>query len=81
VLAKILVVLAVLGILYALGSAFFFMLRDKGQGQRTLRRLTWRVVLSLLLLVAIMLAMKMGWLEPGSPGPVRYPTPSGAGPG
>lgn len=72
VLAKILIVLALLGILYALGSAFFLLLRDKGEGKRTLRRLTWRVLLSLLLFLAIMLAVQLGWVRPGGINPVQF---------
>lgn len=79
-IAKILIVLAVLGILYSLGSAFYFLLRDKGHGERTLRRLTWRVVLSLLLFLAVMLAVRQGWVQPGFFNPVQFPPPSREGP-
>ena len=72
-LAKVLIVIALLVIAYALGSSFYFLIRDKGEGTRTVRRLTWRVGLSLLLFMLILLAMATGWLRPGSAGPVRYP--------
>lgn len=78
-IARIFIVLAVLGILYSLGSAFYFLLRDKGHGERTLRRLTWRVVLSLLLFLAIMLAVRSGWVQPGFFNPVQFPVESPAG--
>ena len=74
-LSKILIVAALLAILYSLGSSFYFLLRDKGEGTRTVRRLSWRVGMSVLLLVLIYAAMAAGWLQPGSPGPIRYPAP------
>jgi len=78
-LARILIILALLAILYALGSAFVLLLRDKGIGERTLRRLTWRVVLSLLLFLAVMLAVRNGWVQPGFFNPVQYPARSQEG--
>lgn len=73
--AKIIIVLSILLILYSLFSAFFFMIRDKGEGTRTVQRLSWRVGLSVTLLLAIMAAMAAGWIKPGSSGPIRYPSP------
>lgn len=70
---KIVVIVFLLTIVYALGSSFWFLIRDKGEGKRTVRRLTWRVGLSLFLFLLIMLAVYMGWLKPGTPGPVRFP--------
>ena len=80
-LAKILIIGALLVILYALGSAFYFMIRDKGEGTRTVRRLAWRVGLSVALLLAVMVAMKLGWIRPGSSGPIHYPEPVSDGSG
>lgn len=79
--AKFLIIAALLLILYMLGSAFFFMIRDQGRGTRTVRRLGWRVGLSVALLLAIMLALGMGWIKPGSGGPIRYPAPVAEGAG
>jgi hypothetical protein len=58
-------------ILYSLGSAFVFMVRDKGEGERTLHRLMWRIGLSLFLLLLLYIMFQLGWIEP-SGGPVRY---------
>ena len=69
---KILIVLFLLVILYSLASSFWFLVKDKGEGDRTVRRLTWRIGLSLLLFVLLWLAYQMGWIEPSS-GPVRIP--------
>ena len=52
-LAKIVIVVFLLTILYTLGSSFYFMVKDKGEGERILKRLKWRIGLSLLLLVLL----------------------------
>lgn len=70
-LSKIVVIIFLAVILYSLASAFYFMVRDKGQGDRTLQRLFWRVGLSLVLFVALFLMFKIGWIQP-SGGPVNY---------
>lgn len=74
-LEKILI-LGVFGvILYTLASSFYFLVRDSGEGERTVRRLTWRVGLSIGLIVALWIAYQMGWIEPQGVNPVRYPGP------
>lgn len=68
---KIFIVLFLLTILYSLASSFFFLVRDKGKGDRTVKRLTWRIGLSLVLFVVLWAAYQMGWIEPNANGPVR----------
>ena len=43
-----------------------------GEGDRTVKRLTWRIALSLLLFLALWAAYQMGYIEPKS-GPVNWP--------
>ena len=70
---KIFIVLFLLTILYSLASSFFFLVRDKGKGDRTVKRLTWRIGLSLVLFILLWGAYQLGWIEPSSNGPVRTP--------
>ncbi len=70
-LAKAVVIISLLFILYTLGSSFFFMLRDKGEGGRMLKQLTWRIGLSLCLLLLIYGMFLLGWIEP-SRGPINF---------
>ena len=70
-LAKAVVVIFLLVILFSLGSAFVFMIRDKGEGERTLHRLMWRIGLSLFLLLLLYFMFQMGWIE-SSGGPIQY---------
>ena len=46
---KILIIVMLITILYSLGSALFFLVADHGEGDRTVKRLTWRIGLSLVL--------------------------------
>jgi len=73
VLMKAFVVLFLLTILYSLASSFFFLVRDKGKGDRTVKRLTWRIGLSLVLFVLLWAAYQAGLIKPTSDGPVSVP--------
>lgn len=68
---KTLVIVFLLVILFTLGSSFFYMVKDKGQGTRTLHRLMWRIGLSLFLLLLLYVMYLLGWIEPTG-GPVNY---------
>jgi apolipoprotein N-acyltransferase len=71
--ARIAIVVFLLFIVYLLGSAFYYLIRDKGEGKRTVRRLTWRIGLAMLLFLILYGAFLMGWLRPGGPNPINYP--------
>jgi hypothetical protein len=70
-LAKAVIIIFLIIILYSLGSAFVFMVKDKGEGARTLHRLMWRIGLSLFLLLLLYIMFQLGWIQP-SGGPIRY---------
>ena len=72
-LVKAVIIIFLLTILYSLGSSLIFMVRDKGEGDRALHRLMWRVGLSICLLMLLFFMVQLGWIEP-SGGPVRYGT-------
>ncbi|MCW5604916.1 MAG: twin transmembrane helix small protein [Burkholderiales bacterium] len=57
---KIIVLLFVAFILGSLFSALYFLIRDKGQSNRTVKALTVRVALSLLLFALLMLGFRFG---------------------
>lgn len=76
-LIKLFIVLFLLTILYSLASSFYFLVKDKGQGDRTVRRLTWRVGLSLVLFMMLWVFQALGWIHPNS-GPIHPPTKSEA---
>lgn len=70
-LIKGVIFIFLLTILYTLGSSFYFMVKDNGEGDRTVKRLTWRIGFSLLLLALLYLMFLLGWIE-GSGGPINY---------
>jgi len=57
---KILVILFIVFILYSLGSALYFLVKDKGQSDRTVKALTVRIVLSVGLFGILMLGFYFG---------------------
>jgi len=65
---NILIALAFLGVLAALATAFFFMMRGEAEGapktKRMMRALAFRVGISILLFLCILLSWQMGWLQP-----------------
>ena len=69
---KLIIILFFLAILYSLGSGFYFMMKDKGDSDRLVRSLTWRVGLSLALFLMLFAAFKLGIIEPTGVNPVRY---------
>jgi len=70
---KILIIVFILIILYSLGSALIFLVRDHGEGDRTVKRLTWRIGLSLVLFLFLWAAHQMGWIQPNT-GPIGLQT-------
>jgi hypothetical protein len=65
---KYLVILAFLAIIASLGSALFFMMRDgrdgKAKTSNMARALAFRVGFSVLLFVCILVAWKLGYIQP-----------------
>lgn len=57
---KIAVILFLVFILGSLFSALYFLVRDKGQGERTVKALTVRITLSVVLFVLLMLGYYFG---------------------
>ena len=65
-LPKIFIVLLLLAIVTALFSAVFFLVKDPSDRghRRTMRALTLRVVLQLVLIVFLIVAFTQGWIRP-----------------
>ena len=51
-------------ILWNLGAGLYYMLVDMGQTKRTVNALTRRIALSVALILLLILAIYMGWIEP-----------------
>jgi small neutral amino acid transporter SnatA (MarC family) len=63
-LTKIIVVLFLFAIIGSLGSGLYYLVKDKGSSDRTVRALTVRISLSVLLFILLMLAYATGVLQP-----------------
>lgn len=61
---KLVIFSILLLIIVSLASGMFFLIKDKGQKNRTLNSLKFRIGLSVLLFVLLLIGMKMGWLVP-----------------
>ena len=57
---KIVVILFIFLILASLGSALYFLVKDKGSSTRTVKALTWRVIFSITLFALLMLGYHFG---------------------
>jgi uncharacterized BrkB/YihY/UPF0761 family membrane protein len=59
---RVIVLLFVLLILISLGSALYYLVKDKGQSERTVKALTVRIALSIILFVLLMASYYFGWI-------------------
>lgn len=65
VLIKAIIVLLFVFILFSLGSALYFLIKDRGS-DRIVKALTWRIGLSIFLFILLFFAFAMGWITPHS---------------
>ena len=63
-LLKLAVVVLLLVIIASLASALFYLVKDRGSTRRTLKALTLRIALSLVVFVLLMIGFATGLLTP-----------------
>ena len=63
-LVKILIVVILLFVLYNLGAGLYYMMTDKGTTDRTVKALTWRIGLSVFLILLVILGIWTGVIQP-----------------
>lgn len=63
-LQKLVIISFLLVIVYNLGSGLYYMMVDKGESDRMVRSLTWRIGLSLVLIAIIGIGIWTGWIQP-----------------
>ena len=61
---KIIIVLALLVIVGSLGSALYYLLKDRERSPRTVKALTWRIGLSIGLFLLLLVGFAAGFLKP-----------------
>jgi ABC-type proline/glycine betaine transport system permease subunit len=72
-LIKILIIATLLAILISLASGMVFLVKDKGQSQRTAKALTVRITLSVALFGLLMLGIFTGHIKPHGIYPAGHP--------
>ena len=60
---KIIVLIFIVLIVTSLGSALYFLIKDKGTSTRTAKALTWRVAFSITLFMLLMLSYHFGLIS------------------
>jgi len=61
---KIIIILLFLAVLGSLASAMVFLVKDKGETNRTAKALTYRIGISVFIFVLLILAYFAGYIEP-----------------
>ena len=67
---KLLVLLAILTILFSLGQALYYLLRDQGNQLRTVRALSRRIGVSIGLILLLFVGYLTGLIQPQGGAPV-----------
>ena len=63
-LAKVIIVLFLIAIIYSLGSGLYFLMSNKGRETSMAKALSWRIGLSLLLFCLLFLGFATGVIQP-----------------
>lgn len=61
---KIVIIAFLIAIIVSLASGLVFLVKDTGDEKRTVRALTWRIVLSVAFIVFLVIAFAAGWIHP-----------------
>ena len=59
---KVVVIVALLLIVASLGTALYYLYRDRGHGTRMVKALAIRVALSASLIIFLVVSYKLGWI-------------------
>ena len=63
-LTTIVIVILFAAIIYNLGAGLYFMMTDKGKTDRTVKALTRRIGLSVLLIILVIVGILAGFIKP-----------------
>lgn len=61
---KIILLIFLLLIIGSLGAGMFSLIKDRGETDRTVKFLTYRIILSIILFVILGISFLMGWIQP-----------------
>lgn len=63
-LMKVFIVLMMVGIVFSLGNAFYYLLKNRTSGTDMVKALSYRVGISLALFLILLLAFALGLIKP-----------------
>lgn len=63
-MSKLIIIAFLIFIIFNLGSALYYMVKDRGQTDRTVKALSWRIGLSVTLILLIILGIATGVIQP-----------------
>ena len=63
-MTTVVILILLAAILYNLGAGLYFMMTDRGQTSRTVKALTWRIGLSVLLIILVVVGILLGIIKP-----------------
>ena len=63
-LQQLIIVFVFLAVLYNLGAALYFMMSGQSASGRTVRSLSWRIGISVALILAVCAGIYTGWIKP-----------------
>jgi hypothetical protein len=63
-MGKLFIILALIVIVWQLGAGLYYMMVDKGTTDRTVKALTWRIAVSVGLILGVMLMIYTGVIKP-----------------
>ncbi|NDH08193.1 MAG: twin transmembrane helix small protein [Gammaproteobacteria bacterium] len=63
-LSKIVIIFILLAIFFALGSGLYYLVKEGNAGTKTVKALTSRIVLTIVLLIFLLVAAHVGWIKP-----------------
>ena len=61
---KTIIVVLLLIVLFSLGQALFFLIKDKKGSDRMLKALTWRIGLSVFIFILLIIGQAVGLIQP-----------------
>ena len=61
---RLIIILFLIVIVYNLGAGLYYMMTDKGKTDRTVKALTWRIGLSVFLILLIIAGILTGVIQP-----------------
>ncbi|MCH8177437.1 MAG: twin transmembrane helix small protein [Proteobacteria bacterium] len=61
---KFILLFLLLLIVLSLGAGMFSLIKDSGETDRTVKFLTYRIILSIVAIVILVVSFLMGWIQP-----------------